>query len=118
MIIVAGVKETDYLDISFDLNTGLHRPYQKEISPPVYINVDSNHNQSIKRNLPVMISKRLGMLSSNEQVFNQESPVYNEGFKLAGYKDKVIYIPETEDKQPKRKRKRKKITIYLPGMMQ
>ena len=111
--IEAGVKQTDYLDISFDLNTGLHRPYRKEDTPPVYINVDSNHNPSIKKNLPVMISKRLSMLSSNEQVFNQESAVYNEGLRLAGYKDKVSYIPETGNQQPKRKRKRK-IIYFLP----
>ena len=60
-----------------------------------------------------MISKRLSMLSSNEQVFNQECAVYNEGLRLAGYKDKVSYIPGTEDQQPKRKRKRK-IIYFLP----
>ena len=111
--IEAGVKQTDYLDISFDLNTGLHRPYRKEDTPPVYINVDSNHNPSIKKNLPVMISKRLSMLSSNEQVFNQESSVYNEGLRLAGYQEKVKYIPDSTDQQPKRKRKRK-IIYFLP----
>lgn len=111
--IEAGMKQSDFLDISFDLNTGLHRPFRKEDTPPVYINVDSNHNPSIKKNLPVMISKRLSMLSSNEQVFNQESAIYNEGLRLAGYNEKVKYIPENIDQQPKRRRRRK-IIYFLP----
>ena len=112
--IEAGVKQTDYLDISFDLNTGLHRPFRKEDSAPVYINVDSNHNPSVKKNLPVMISKRLSMLSSNEQVFNQESQIYNEGLRLAGYKDKVKFIPEAENQQPNRRKRKRKVIYFLP----
>ena len=50
-----------------------------------------------------MLSKRLSMLSSNEQVFNQESAVYNKGLRLAGYKDKVSYIPETGNQKEEEK---------------
>ena len=33
------------------------------------------------------------MLSSNEEVFEQETAVYNEGLKAAGYQQMIKYIP-------------------------
>ena len=34
------------------------------------------------------------MLSSNEEVFEQETAVYNEGLKAAGYQQMIRYIPQ------------------------
>ena len=39
-----------------------------------------------------MISERISKLSSNEQIFNQEANLYNEGLKQAGYKEKIKYV--------------------------
>ena len=75
--IEANIKATDFLDISMNLETGIHRPFRKEDSVPTYINVNSNHPPHIKQNLPVMISKRISNLSSNEEVFNEEANLYN-----------------------------------------
>ena len=90
----ANVIRTDYLDILFDLESGLHRPFRKDDNIPCYINVQSNHPPHITRNLPEMISKRVSMLSSNEEVFEQEAAIYNEGLKAAGYQQMIRYIPQ------------------------
>ena len=110
--IEANITETDFLDISFDLNSGIHKPYRKDDNIPSYINKHSNHPTHIKNNLPTMISKRISMLSSNEQVFNQEAYIYNEGLKQAGYDDKIQYIPPTVGNN-RVNRKRKRNVIYF-----
>ena len=97
--IEANVKFKDFLDISMNLETGIHRPFRKEDSIPTYINVNSNHPPHIIKNLPNMISKRISKLSSNEEVFNQEANLYNEGLRQAGYTEKIKYI---HDVQPNR----------------
>ena len=112
--IEANIKCTDFLDISMDLETGIHRPYRKDDSVPTYINVHSNHPPHIKKNLPHMISERISKLSSNEQIFNQEANLYNEGLKQAGYKDKIKFIrKENNDNNVGSKRSRKRKIIYF-----
>ena len=63
-----------------------------------------------------MILKRVSMLSSNEEVFNQESHIYNEGLRLAGYRDKINYIPANNDQNSQNnqsKKRRKRNVIYF-----
>ena len=110
----ANVKRTDYLDILFDLESGLHRPFRKDDNVPCYINVQSNHPPHIIRNLPEMISKRVSMLSSNQQVFEQEAQIYNEGLKVAGYKEKIKFIPPVPNQRKGNRRKRNVIWFNPP----
>ena len=62
-----------------------------------------------------MISKQVSILSSNEEVFNQEAYIYNEGLKQAGYNDKIRYMPTTPDDVNRQvnKRRRKRNVIYF-----
>ena len=39
------------------------------------------------------------MLSSKQQVFDQEAAIYNEGLKAPGYKDKIKYIPSVPNQR-------------------
>ena len=112
--IEANVKKADFLDISMDLESGIHRPFRKEDTIPTYINVQSNHPPHIKNNLPRMISERISKLSSNEQIFNQEANLYNEGLKQAGYKEKIKYVNTNNEDRPARSRKRKIIYFSPP----
>ena len=79
----------------------------------MYINVKSNHSPHIIKNLPTMISKRLSLLSSNEEVFNEESAIYNEGLRIAGYKEKVRFIPD-QNLQGQRRKRRRNLIHFLP----
>ena len=85
--IEAGMKITDFLDVSFNLQNNTYRPFKKDSKTPVYIHKLSNHPPHIKRELPKMISSRISQLSSNEELFEMEAPTYNMALKNAGYSD-------------------------------
>ena len=46
------IKVTDFLDVAFNLQTGLHRPFKKATSNPIYVHKDSNHPMHVKKELP------------------------------------------------------------------
>ena len=48
---------------------------------PQYINIDSNHPPSIKKQLPYMNNKRLSDISSDAEVFNKSKHVYEKSLK-------------------------------------
>ena len=77
--------------------------YTKYIN--MYIDINSNHPPNIKKELPRMIC-RLSNLSSSKEMFEIESPPYEEALKNAGYKEKLVYMEEKE-KESKRKSYRK-----------
>lgn len=60
-----------------------------------------------------MISKRISKLSSNEEVFNQEANLYNEGLRQAGYTEKIKYIHDVQPNRQNRTRKRN-IIFFCP----
>ena len=70
---------------------------------PVYIDINSNNPPNIKKELPRMICSRLSNLSSSKEMFEIESPPYEEALKNVVYKEKLVY---TKEKEKKSKRKR------------
>ena len=54
------------------------------------------------------------MLSSNQQVFEQEAQIYNEGLKVAGYKEKIKFIPPVPNQRKGNRRKRNVIWFNPP----
>ena len=100
----ANLKETDFLDISFNLENGAYKPYRKDNLPPLYINAESNHPKNIKKNLPHMISDRIASLSSTEEIYNQEIKPYKDALFSAGYCQDLKF-KKLEHKKRKRNRK-------------
>ena len=76
VIIVCNKKIVHYLDVTFNLNDGTYRPYQKPDNIMQYIHVESNHPPNIIKQIPKTIEKRLSQLSSNEEIFNESAPFY------------------------------------------
>ena len=72
--IKCNLKSVDYLDITFDLNTGSYRPYRKPNNDTGYINAKSNHPPSILKQIPAAISKQISINSSNKQIFQKAAP--------------------------------------------
>ena len=70
------LKIVDYLDITFDLTTGLFKPYNKTNNIPRYVNPKSIHPPSILKEIPKSLSKRISSSSCNEQGFNAAAPFY------------------------------------------
>ena len=114
------LKRVDYLDISFDLDTGLYKPYNKPNNDPLYIHADSNHPPSIIKNIPLSINKRLSAISANEKIFNDAAPIYQDALEKSGYDYQLRYQPpKTNMKENRKKRSRKKnITWFNPPYSQ
>ena len=110
----ANLKIVNFLDVTFNLNTGKYYPYRKPNNDPLYIHRSSNHPPSILRNLPVSISRRLTEISSDVDAFNDAAPAYNSALKASGYAEQLVYNPSATT-MPKRTRNRsRRITWFNP----
>ena len=78
-------KVVDFLDITFNLNNGIYKPYKKPNDRLLYINKSSNHPPQIINQLPKILSGRLSRNSSNKEVFNTAKGEYEEALKRSGY---------------------------------
>ena len=117
--IQTGLSIADFLDVKFNLNNETYMPFRKPNDHPVYIHSESNHPPNIKKEIPRMISKRVSELSSNEQVFNDACPMYEQALKDSGFNDRLTYTgPRNEEPnaqhRAKNKRKRKVIWYNPP----
>ena len=108
----SGITKTDFLDVLLDLKTGEHRPFRKENNSTRYIDCSSNHPPSVIRALQRMISRRITLLSSSAEIFDQEIGQYRSALEAAGYKNldsKLTYNPVN-----KRRQRRRCITWFNP----
>ena len=110
----ANKKTIDYLDVTLDLNTGMHKPYTKPNNKLLYVHNQSNHPPSILKNIPKSINKRLSKISSNEIIFTQAKPQYQEALRRSGYKQDLKF--ENTNNTPTRndKNRKRKIIWYNP----
>ena len=109
--IEANKKVIHYLDVTLSLDDGSYKPYSKPNSKPLYVHKQSNHPPAVKKNLPLMVNKRLNMLSSSEEMFRSESQIYQEALEEAGYEhilkyEKVNLDDVNEGRKKKRRRHR------------
>ena len=111
------IKTADFLEIHFDLVKEIYQPYRKPNDDPLNINIKSNHPPSILQQLPKSISKRISEISSNQHIFNQSIPYYENGLRKSGYNVSLKYTPtqnEDENNQQREQRKRKIIWFNPP----
>ena len=92
--IIYNLEILDYLDITFDLTTGLFKPYNKTNNIPRYVNSKSNHPPSILKEIPKSVSKRISSNFCNEQVFNAAAPFYNDILDKGGSSEKLPFEKE------------------------
>ena len=111
--ITCNLIQVDFLDVTFNLQTGKFSPYRKPNDTPLYINSQSNHPPTILKQLPKMISDRISSISCDENEFNKAKDEYNNSLKRSGFKQCINYKqPENTSPtprqgptvQPKRKR--------------
>ena len=115
--IEANLKSVDFLDITIDLRTGIHKPYMKPNNSPLYVHKDSNHPPSIVKNIPESINRRLSTISSDKTSFDQSAPEYQTALNNSGYKYKLNYNPPetTNNSTPNPKHSRKRnVTWFNP----
>ena len=102
--IEANLKVVNFLDVTFDLNNEVYKPYMKDNYSPVYVNKQSNHPPLILKNIPPGVNRRLSKISANKDIFDKASPPYQEALRKSGYKDTpksflIITWPQSEHRK-------------------
>ena len=111
--IQSNFKKVDFLDVTFDLNNNVYKPFRKEKSKPIYINKHSNHARSILKQLPKSIEKRISETLSNKDIFEESIKPYKDALKESGFSKTLNYIAPTTNKEQKT-RERKIICFSRP----
>ena len=70
------LKIVNFLDVTLNFNTKTYEPYKKPNNNPLHININSNHQSNIIKNLPENIQKK-NKLSSNTRIFSNSKGLYN-----------------------------------------
>ena len=81
-----------FLDIRFNLNNGMFKPYKKPNDSLLYIKKSSNHPSQLIKQLPKFINNRLSKNSPNEDVFNESKGEYENALKQSGYNNIATQI--------------------------
>lgn len=108
----ANLKVTNFLDVTFSLETGKHSPYRKPNDQPLYVHASSNHPPSILRNIPAAIARRVSEISSDKAVFDEATPAYKSALEKSGYPSNMVYTEKGDQK--KRKPRKRNITWFNP----
>ena len=99
----ANIHSVDFLDVNFDLQT-----YTKPNQTPLYVHSSSNHPKKILENIPLAVNERLNRISSNQTVFNEAVPPFQEALARSGYTHTLVYSDPKCTPQSKRKNLRKR----------
>ena len=89
--VAANKKVIDFLDVVFDLNKNIFAPYMKPGDTPKYVSEKSDHPRKIVKNVPLIVQKRLSSISSNQEVFMDAAPPYQQALNKAGYNHILVY---------------------------
>ena len=57
--IKANKKVVNFLDVTFDLNTGKFKPNSKPTNTPLYVHNKWNHPPSRRKNIPESVNRRV-----------------------------------------------------------
>lgn len=68
--------DTDFLHVIFMLYTGKNFPFRKISIDLLYINIQSNHPNTMKKELHRMIDKKILELSCKKYEFNKAKGIY------------------------------------------
>ena len=118
-----GLEATDYLDIFFDLRAGTYRSFIKEGDQPTYVHCQSNHPPAVLANIGLGVNKRLSMLNSNQELFDQAVPVYQEALRRSKHThqlefNKDVYRPSPTGfnllAEPAKRRRRRNVIWFNP----
>lgn len=117
IVIQCNMKIVDYLDVTLNLNDSTYKPYHKPDNELNYVHKDSNHPPNIIKQIPIAIETRLSNLSSNETIFNQATPYYEEALKRSGYHHIFKYNPQLnlniENNQNRTNKNRKRNILWF-----
>ena len=100
------MKIVNYLDVIFNLDDGIYKPYKKPTDEMRYIHVDFDHPPSIIKEIPKSIPTQLSSLSSSKETFHQAKH-YEQSRASWGQEEKLTYIEKNvqNHKEPRKRRR-------------
>ena len=84
IVIKCNLNIVDYLDVTLNLLNNTYKSFSKPKNEINYNHKESNHPPSIIKQVPFSVESRLSSLSSNEKIFNESTPIYQEALKNLG----------------------------------
>ena len=109
--IKANLKVVDFLDITLDLETGTYKTYDKPNNTPLYVHKESRHPPNVTKNIPLNVNQRISGNSSNEELFKETTPIFQQTLKNSGYNHQLKF--EKTNPREKSKTSRKRNVIYF-----
>ena len=106
--------QTDFLDATFDLNSGKFWPYHKSNDSPLYVNTRSNHPLCFTKQLPHMINNKIAQQSCDRESFDNAIPSYAEALKKAGHLLCTTYSMHSTTSPNCKKPRKRNITWFNP----
>ena len=70
--ISSNLKIIHFLDVTLNLTNNTYKQVSKANTTSIYINVNSNHPESLVNQIPNAISIRINRLSSSKNIFNND----------------------------------------------
>ena len=107
-------KIVNFLDVTFNLEDESFKPYCKPNNVPQYVHRMSNHPPTVLKNLPKNVNHRLSSISSNEELFNNAVPQYQEAIKNSGYDFILKFEPTASNPKPKNRNRKRNILWFNP----
>ena len=101
-----------------NLTENTFKPYLKPNDNPLYVHSLSNHPKSILKNIPEAVNRRLSALSSDEKMFTEVAPSYQEALKKSGYNFKLEFNPTNDNPEQKNRNRARKSCGGIPHFQQ
>ena len=101
----------DFVDVTFNFTDSSYRPFNKSNNEVNYIHKQSNHPPSIIKQLPLSVERWFSKLSSNEKIFIDSIPIYQEALIKAGYNHELTYQKPDQKKDVSQQRKRQNYLV-------
>ena len=107
-------KEVNFLDVTFNLNSRLYKPYKKSNDHLLYVATSSNQPPQVIKQLPNSINRKLIENSLNKAVFDASKNEYEEVLLKSGYKSNLEFQKEISSEKKNKSRSRNIIWFNPP----
>ena len=94
--------------------TGTYKTYNKPNNTPQYVHKQSSHPPNVTKNIPRNVNQRLSGNSSNEKLFEETAPTFQQALKNSGYNHELRFKEKNPGGKSKTSRKRKVIYFNPP----
>ena len=117
-MIYTGATICNFLYTTLEITNNEYKPYRKENLNIKYINNNSNYPKIIKKNLPLIIEKRINKLSKSEKLFNESVANYQDALNNSNFKHKLKYTDNNNDQYKKKPNRLRKVIYFNPPVCQ